>query len=156
MEKLKRINRSWFLVVAIVLLVGCCGPCRTYQKQQRPLVGTEWQLVQLNGRKITPEGESYTLRFTEGGELQGLAACNRLMGSYTTAKDRSLQIGPLASTRMLCRDPHESEFIGVLERATHYDMDGPMMLLLSNGSLVAIFQSLPADKSDALETQTQR
>lgn len=138
---MKRCNLLLSLLAVALLMVGCCTPCRTYQKQQRPLIDTEWQLVQLHGRKIAPTGENYSLRFTPGGEVQGRGACNRLMGSYTTTKERALKIGPLASTRMMCRDPHESEFFAALESATHYEMDGPMMLLLSGGNLLAIFQS---------------
>lgn len=138
---MKTSNLLLRLLAVALLMVGCCAPCRTYQKQQRPLEDTEWQLIQLHGRKITPTDENFCLRFTPGGEVQGRGACNRLMGSYTTTKERSLKIGPLASTRMLCRDPHESEFFAALEKATHYEMDGPMMLLLSDGDLLAIFQS---------------
>ncbi len=125
---------------------GCCTPCRTYQKQQRPLVDTEWQLVQLNGRKMNAENEAYTLHFTPAGELQGVAACNRLMGSFTTSKERTLKIGPLASTRRMCRDPREGEFFEALNRVTHYEMDGPMMMLLSEGSLLMILQSKSGNK----------
>lgn len=134
------------LLAAAAWLGGCCAPCRTYQKLQQPLIGTEWQLIQLNGRKVTPEGDAYTLLFTHAGEVQGRAACNRLMGSYTTSADRSLKIGPLASTRMLCHDPHESEFFDALNLVTHYDMDGPMLMLLSDGTLRMILQSKIEEK----------
>ena len=125
---------------------GCCTPCRTYQKQQRPLVDTEWQLVQLNGRNLPSESEGFTLHFTPAGEVQGVAACNRLMGSFTTSKERTLKIGPLASTRRMCRDPREGEFFEALNRVTHYEMDGPMMMLLSEGSLLMILQSKSGNK----------
>ncbi len=133
--------RLILLLTAALQLTACCRSCRIYQKQQRPLVGTEWQLVQLDGRSQQPQGDLFTLNFTESGDLQGMAACNRLMGTYTTSKDRDLTIGPMALTRMLCHDPREVEFIEALEAVTHYEMDGPMLLLLSNGSLVAIFQA---------------
>ena len=37
----------------------------------------------------------------------------------------------------------EREFPEALEATTHYDMDGPMLLLLSNGELRAVFQAKP-------------
>lgn len=124
-----------------ILFAGCCRPCREYQKLQQPLVGTSWQLIQLNGRKVTPADEQFTLQFSPSGELSGQGACNRLMGSYTMTSYRALKIGPLASTRRLCSDAREQEFFSALERTTHYDMDGPLLLLLSEGNLLAIFDS---------------
>ena len=37
----------------------------------------------------------------------------------------------------------EGAFTKMLESVTHYDMDGPMLLLLSDGELRAVFQARP-------------
>lgn len=92
---------------------------------------------------VAAEGQ-FTLHFTATGQVTGQGACNRLMGDYSTTADRSLKIGPLASTRRLCGDNREQEFLTTLDQATHYEMDGPMLLLLSNGNLTAIFDSQAA------------
>lgn len=132
-------------VAVAALLSGCCSQCRKMQKMRKPLVGTEWQLIQLNGENITSREnpESYTLHFSPEDKLYGMGACNRLMGSYTTDAERNLKIQTMASTRILCRDhQREALFIEMLGKVTHYDMDGPMMMLLSEGYLVAIFQAV--------------
>jgi len=130
------------LAAAAALLTGCCK-CRSIQKHtRRPLVGTEWKLVQMMGQKVEGEdADSFTLLFSAAGEVSGKGACNRLMGGYETDESRSLKIGPLASTRMMCYDEREGEFFKMLEGVTHYDMDGPMLMLLSDGSLFAVFQA---------------
>lgn len=75
--------------------------------------------------------------------MSGVGACNRIMGTYTTDEQRSLKIGPLAGTRMACPGMDEEQaFTTALEAATHYDMDGPMLLILNNGELMAVFQAL--------------
>lgn len=127
---------------AALLFAGCCK-CRSYQKRtRRPLAGTEWKLVQMMGQKIErEESDAFTLLFSEAGEVSGKGACNRLMGGYTTDASRALKIGPLASTRMMCYDDRESDYFRMLEGVTHYDMDGPMLLLLSDGSLFAVFEA---------------
>ncbi len=130
---------------AAVVLTSCCAPCRAYQKQRRPLVGTSWQLIQLRGEKFVAEPGQYTLQFTPEGEVVGLGACNRVMGNYVTTERRDLKIGPLATTRMRCKDAREGEFFAQLEQVTHYDMDGPMMMLLSDGFLVAVMEAQPAE-----------
>lgn len=67
------------------MLVASCCPCRKHRKgDSKPFVGTEWQLVQLNGRAVPVEGDLFTVVFGEDGRLSGLGACNRLMGSYET------------------------------------------------------------------------
>ncbi len=127
------------------LMAGCCH-CRSYQKKtRRPLVGTEWQLIQLGGETIQPREGSFTVTLSaEKGQISGVGACNRLSGTYKSDEKRSLKIGPLAATRMACPDlKREQAFISALESATHYDMDGPMLLILSDGELRAVFQALP-------------
>ncbi len=67
-----------------------------------------------------------------------------MFGPFEEGEKRALRIGPLASTMMACPDMKtEREFTEALEATTHYDMDGPMLLLLSNGELRAVFQAKP-------------
>ena len=107
--------------------------------------GTEWQLIQLGGKAVKPEEGKFTVTLlTEGNRLTGVGACNRLMGTYKTDGKRTLKIGPLASTMMACPGmEQEDAFTKMLESVTHYDMDGPMLLLLSDGELRAVFQAKP-------------
>ena len=108
-------------------------------------MGTEWQLIQLGGETVKPEKGKFTLTLlADGNRLTGVGACNRLMGSYKTDDKRTLKLGPIASTMMACPGmERESAFTQALEATTHYDMDGPMLLLLSNGELKAVFQAKP-------------
>lgn len=139
------------LLVATVAAsaAGCCA-CRSYQKKtRRPLVGTQWQLVRLGGTTVRPEDDVFTIRFqAPEGRLAGTGTCNRLSGRYEEGENRKLHIGPIASTRMACPDAaREQAFIAALESTTHYDMDGPMLLLLSDGELRAVFQALPDEQT---------
>ena len=127
------------------LAAGCCK-CRSYQKKnRRPLIGTEWQLIQLDGRAVKPEeGKFYVMFLAEENRFAGVGACNRLTGAYKTDGKRTLKIGPLAATMMACPGMDEEDaFTKMLESVTHYDMDGPMLLLLSDGELRAVFQARP-------------
>lgn len=143
---MKRLTKFTLLTLLAALVVSCC-PCRSYQKHtRRPLVGTEWQLIQLGGRTIRPAEGSFTVTFlAEGNHLAGVGACNRLTGSYSTDESRALHIGPVAATRMACpNEADERAFAEALEATTHYDMDGPLLLLLADGELRAVLQALPA------------
>ena len=128
------------VIAAVAALAAGCCKCRSYQKKtRRPLVGTEWQLIQLDGRAVKPEeGKFYVMFLAEENRFAGVGACNRLMGKYETTDKGALRIGPIASTMMACPGMDEA-----LEATTHYDMDGPMLLLLSDGELKAVFQAKP-------------
>ena len=61
-------------LAALVMLVASCCPCRKHRKgDSKPFVGTEWQLVQLNGRAVPVEGDLFYRRFFgEDGRFRGL------------------------------------------------------------------------------------
>lgn len=131
------------LAAIAALVAGCCN-CRSYQKKnRRPLEQTQWQLVQLGGQSITPQEGKFTLTFlAEDKRLTGVGACNRITGSYETGEKGALKIGQMASTRMACPDmEQELSFMKAVESTTHYEMDGSMLMLLSNGDLQAVFQA---------------
>lgn len=131
-------------LIAIIGLSSCCD-CRFSRRLEQPLVGTEWQLVQLMARDITPAADSYTLLFHSDGTMTGSGDCNRLTATYTATESRNLTIDNIGSTRRLCPNfETENEFVEVLDSATHYQMDANYMLLLSDGTLVAIFKAVPA------------
>ena len=126
------------------IIAGCCN-CRAVQrKSQRPLVGTEWQLVQLGGTTMQPATGKYTLQLL--AEEQRVAAagdCNRITATYTTDNKRNLLIESPASTRVMCPDAEtEAKFIEVLAATTRYDMDGTMLLLFEKDQLLAVFQAV--------------
>ena len=140
---MKILLRIAVIAAVAALAAGCCK-CRSYQKKnRRPLIGTEWQLIQLDGRAVKPEaGKFYVM---QKGELAfSKRACTRLMGKYETTDKGALRIGPIASTMMACPGmEQEDAFTKALEATTHYDMDGPMLLLLGDGELKAVFQAKP-------------
>lgn len=134
------------IAIGVLIFTGCCSSCRKYQKLRKPLVGTEWHLVQMDGERITPSEESskggYTLILGDNGNIGGVGACNTFMGSYEASAERNITISVSGSTRRMCRDhANEQRYFEMLQSATHYDMDGPMLLLLKDGYLIAIFES---------------
>ena len=78
---MKILLRIAVIAAVAALAAGCCK-CRSYQKKnRRPLIGTEWQLIQLDGRAVKPEeGKFYVMFLAEENRFAGVGACNRLMG----------------------------------------------------------------------------
>ncbi|MBR5853924.1 MAG: META domain-containing protein [Alistipes sp.] len=130
------------LLFSVIATSGCCD-CRNRSKLEKPLVGTEWQLVQMMGQEVKAEGESYTLLFHDNGTVSGVGDCNRLSATYSVTSSRALTIANLGSTRRLCPNhKQESAYYDMLETVTHYEMDADNMILLSNGTLVAIMHAV--------------
>lgn len=100
-------------------------------------------MVQIMGRDVTPTGESYTLLFHADGTITGVGDCNRLTATYSVTESRALKIENLGATRRLCPDfEAENAYFDMLEGVTHYEMDAANMLLLSDGTLVAIMKAV--------------
>ena len=127
-------------ILLTTLMIGCCD-CRKRAKLEKPLVGTEWQLVQIMGREVVASGDCYTLLLHDNGNVTGQGDCNRFTATYMVTPKRALTFTNLGSTRRLCENfEAENRYFDVLESITHYEMDAESMLLLSNGALVAIMR----------------
>ena len=136
---------SLTLLISALMVVGCCD-CRKRSKLEKPLVGTTWQLVQIMGKEVKSEGDSYTILFHNNGTATGAGDCNRFTATYAITPSRALTLSNLGSTRRYCENHvAEGAYYDMLEDVTHYEMDGDNMLLLSNGTLVAIMHALPVE-----------
>ena len=126
--------------LALLLTSGCCA-CRK-GKNNLPLKGTEWHLMRMMGRDLAIDGEQFVFTFSEDGQFGGTGACNRMFGEYKSDAKGALTFGPIASTRRMCPDANlETEFSAVLSRATHYEVDGNILMIFSNGEMQAILMA---------------
>lgn len=141
---------STTLIAAVVLFAACC-PCRFSRKNAKPLVGTEWHLVQLQGKDVGYALDKFNVQFAADGSLAGIGACNRFTAPYSSTEKRALNIGTIASTRRYCPDQEvEQKMFKELDDAAFYEIDGPMLLLLKDGEIRAIFRA-----KDEASTTTQ-
>jgi heat shock protein HslJ len=94
------------------------------------LEGTTWLLDKtIPGSEITAEFTAAT--GSEDSVVKGSAGCNTYTGTYvviTRAVGRNrIEIGPLATTRMMCDEPlmeQEGLYLTALESATEYTIKG--------------------------------
>ncbi len=131
------------IAALVAVLVGCCN-CRAVQKKnQRPLEGTEWQMVQLGGETIQPVEGKYTIQFlAEENRFAGVGECNHLTAIYSTNEKRALKLENAGMTRMMCPNQEaEDRFVEMLNKVTRYDMDGQMLMLFAGDDLLSVFQA---------------
>ena len=132
---------SLTILIAALFIAGCCD-CRKRSKLEKPLVGTTWQLVQLMGQEVAAEGDNFIVVLHDNGTLSTRGACNNGNSSYRMTTSREFSVGELATTKVMCRNmAQEQQFFDMLATVTHYEIDRDMLLLLSNGTLVAILQA---------------
>lgn len=139
---------SLTLIIMATIAFGCCN-CRKAQRSIRALIGTEWQLVQIMAHDVECEDGTYTLLFHDNGMVTGMGDCNHITATFATNAERKLLIENIGTTRRYCPN-HEQEnaFLDMLEAVTHYEMDGQIMLLLSNGTLVGMMEARPLNNKE--------
>ena len=109
----------------------------TYQAGADTPAGMEWVATAINNGKgalasVLADTE-VTAVFGEDGNLSGSAGCNTYNASYT-AKDGTIQIGPAATTRMMCAEPagvmeQEAAYLAALSQAVTYELSGKTLTL---------------------------
>lgn len=131
---------SVLALLMVALGVGCCA-CRK-GVNNKSLTAQKWHLVKMMERELSIEPEQFLFSFEQGGKFAGVAACNTLMGDYQITERGAMKFSNLASTRRMCREAElESQFQEILGRTTHYEIDGDMLMLLSNGEVQVILQA---------------
>lgn len=135
-------NLISILVVALVLTaaVGCCA-CRK-GKNNKALVGTEWHVMTMMGQSVDVADDEFVFQFDKDGRFSGVGACNRMMGDYTATDKGAIKFGALAGTRMMCpKVSLEADFTRIVHQATHYEIDGDMLIILSNGEAQMVLKA---------------
>lgn len=136
-----------FLSFSLIMLItaalaGCC-PCRFARKNAKSFTGTTWHLIQLAGRDVHFEAGTFDVTFNADKKLTGIGACNRFSANYKATDKESLDVDMIASTRIFCPESEtEQQLFRELDDATHYEIDGSMLLLLKNGEIRAIFSAV--------------
>lgn len=99
------------------------------------LAGTEWLLEDLGGNGVLDRAQA-TLAFPKPDRVAGQSSCNRFFGS-ADIQGETIKLGKLATTRMACLSPavsnQEAKYLKALQNAERITMDGPYLLVYSNG-----------------------
>ena len=103
------------------------------------LAGTSWQLVKFSGLDGSihepDERAKYTIEFQPDGSIVARIDCNRGRGTWKSTGAGQLQLGPLATTRMMCPE-------GSMDSRVATDWDAVRSYTIKDGHL---FLSLTAD-----------
>jgi heat shock protein HslJ len=102
------------------------------------LAGTEWLLEDLAGAGVLDNAQatlSFPKDFVAEGKISGNGSCNKFTGSAKISGG-SIQVGPLATTRMACVpavDDQETRYLKSLQGAERLAFTAPYLLLYAKG-----------------------
>ena len=138
------------LTLTLIMLFSCCKTSKkSVGNEQHPLVGTQWNLVALNGKDI---GNDFALRpfitFDSAGAVQGNLGCNTFFGTYTATKKHKMTVNFEGSTKRLCTQMDvERNFIKALKLdITRYQIEGNELILFTEKDEVMRFTGVDLGK----------
>lgn len=107
-----------------VLLALACSPVAAQEDDDGPLTAS-WVVTELNGKPV----DGLTLEYTTD-RVSGTGGCNRFKGPISI-EDDAIQIGPLASTKMMCegKSDLEAQYFAALEAARSFVVQGNILTL---------------------------
>ena len=98
----------------------------------RPMVGTRWVLVEIDGEPAGSgtDGRPADFQLDQDGQAAGFGGCNRFGGGVTVEGD-SLVFGPMMSTMMACAegDRLEQAYLAKLVGPVRYSISGEELVL---------------------------
>lgn len=113
------------------------------------LAKTRWAATMINtgtgAVASVVAGSTVTAVFAEDGTLSGSGGCNTYNGPYEV-DGASIEIGPLASTMMMCADPavgqQETSYFAALDNAATYAFNGDRLQLRAvDGALLVEYRA---------------
>ena len=133
--------KSILIPLAVTALLLAASGCNQGGEQSPPLAGTEWKLVELNGRAPI-EGTEISLNFEKerGG---GNSGCNSYGGAYTSGAEGKLEFGEIEQTLMFCMEPEgvmdqETEYAHLLLQAASYRMADERLEIQDGGGVTIL------------------
>ncbi len=101
-----------------------------------------WTLTEIDD---TPFPFRATLQFGEDGKVSGQAPCNRFFTTQS-APYPWLDLGPLAGTKMACRDyKAEVAYLEALSEMTLVEISGDIMILSNDAGRKMLFTASQSD-----------
>lgn len=118
--------------VVCAVMAAASGPALSHNADG---THTHWDVtyvvIEVDGAPVPETPTPAELTFGVDGTVSGFAGCNRFTGSYET-DGKTLSVGPLAVTRMLCPPAQmdlEALVVAGLSGAARVERDGPRLSL---------------------------
>ena len=125
-------RRASAAAIVCAAMVAASGPALSHNADGTL---THWDVayvvIEADGAPVPETQRPAELTFGVDGTVSGFAGCNRFTGSYET-DGKTLSVGPLALTRMLCPPAQmdlEALVVAGLSGVASVERDGPRLSL---------------------------
>ena len=147
-------NKIVYPLLVITLVLSCCS-CKSSKKCAQsgkyPLVGTQWNLVALEGVELDHD---FAMRpfvtFDTAGHISGNLGCNSFFGSYETTKKHKMTVNYDGSTKRLCQQMGVEKQFSAAWRMdiNRYEIKGNELILYSGVDEIMRFSGTDLSKSE--------
>ncbi len=125
------------LVAVAALMTGCCFCKRYERKYGKPLQGTPWTLVQMDGQAV----DRHYLLVLDANKGLTISGFEELSATYDHNRDGKIDFTFVR--------PATSALTAKLEATDGYKMNGPFLMLTSAGEMWALFEAKAPEKPAA-------
>lgn len=136
-------RRALACLVPLAALLAC-QPGSSAPPGTPRITDRTWVLRELEGAPIDSSAREHPptlLLATSSARATGFAGCNRFSGPYTLGPG-TLEVGPLAMTRMACPAMDLENRLGAaLARVRQYRVEGTSLSLEADGTVLARFEA---------------
>ena len=132
-NNMKKLVLKMMAVCAGALIVSCGSGKNMLSVSS---LDGEWNITEVDGQKISTERMPFIGFDVAQKRIYGNSGCNRMMGTFdVNAKPGSLELGAMASTRMMCPDmTTEKNVLSALAQVKGYKKAGKEKMYLCNAS----------------------
>ncbi|HNX20917.1 MAG TPA: META domain-containing protein [Bacteroidales bacterium] len=136
-------NKTLLLFTVIFLgisMIGCSTLLKKNKSQNKPLIGTFWSLDKVNQNKFPEIGSTPYILFSESGNFNGVAGCNKYFGTFILNK-KTISIENSGATKKMCANMEvERLYLGALKKEiNYYKIFGDTLILFERNKEVLRF-----------------
>ncbi len=136
-------NKTLLLFTVIFMgisMIGCSTLLKKNKPLNKPLIGTFWSLEKINQNKIPQIGTIPYILFSESGNFNGIAGCNKYFGTYILNK-KTIAIENSGATKKMCANMEvERLYLGALKKEiNYYKIMGDTLILFERNKEVLRF-----------------
>ncbi|WP_294634159.1 META domain-containing protein [uncultured Bacteroides sp.] len=134
---MKNVFVSLFMAGVLVTTMSSCRSSK--DAAMLSSINGEWNIIEINGVAVVPSPNQafpFISFDTTTGKVSGNSGCNRMMGSFdVNAKPGTIDLGTMASTRMMCPDMTlEQNVLSTLRQVKKYKELGKENIALCGSS----------------------
>ncbi len=128
--------KKLLIISLLAIFFACSGTNIPEPDPVADLTAANWELsfiIQDTTVFFAPDGVTYSIAFSDTGEVHGKVACNSFSAIYRTTPADSLEFRDVNSTLVLCvTDPLGAMYLNGLDTAGSYEMKENKLFIYYN------------------------